>query len=144
MVVTTSAQHGSLFLSATTVDAGANSIICLSDEPPNRFTFEVAEAKGSRKFEFASGTKLTDISSSINTFKEVTSVSAVASAHFLEFKRTEFRAAQFVSLDIVNTGSIEGGEIYARRTKTFWALRFPPSPWPTTRFAALVWTWRGQ
>ncbi len=106
LVITGSAQHGSLFVSAgaTALNLGGAT---------SSFTFELAGAKGSREFSFASGTTLSAIAASINTFKEVTGVSAVASGTYLEFKTTELGSEQFVSFDLIDEGGLTGGAVYS-------------------------------
>jgi flagellin len=58
-IVTASAEHGALFLSA-----GASSLSL--GNATRRFTFELGGAKGSKQFSFASGTSLADVATSIN------------------------------------------------------------------------------
>lgn len=103
VVVTGSAQHGSLFLSA----AGAGATLSFGGAQPNeRFVFEIAGSRGSREFSFASGTALTDVAAGINTFKEITGVSAVASASaaggYVQFRSTEFGSDHFVRFNLVD------------------------------------------
>lgn len=101
VVITNSAEHGGLFLSA------AGGALDLTDAN-SRFVFEIGGAKGSREFTFASGTSLASIASSINTFKSVTGVSAVASGNFLELKSDEFGSDQFVSFKLKDDGGQTG------------------------------------
>ena len=77
VLVTASAQHGGLFLSA------AGPVINLSSESA-RLTFDLAGAKGSREFSFASGTALSAVVAAINTFTSVTGVSAALSRRRLD------------------------------------------------------------
>lgn len=100
-VVTQSAQRGTLFLSAggTALDLTSNT---------SQFQFELAGAKGSRQFTFASGTSLVAIASSINTFKSVTGVSATASGNIVKFKSNDFGSDNFVSFKVVNLGGQTG------------------------------------
>lgn len=102
VVVTGSAHHASVFLSA-----GA-AALDLSAATAS-FTFEIAGSKGSREFTFASGTTLASIATAINTFKSVTGVSAVASGNYVELKSTEFGSNEFVSFDLINQGGQAGG-----------------------------------
>ncbi len=102
VVVTASAQHGSMFLSlgGTGLDlasAGA------------RFQFELGGAAGSQAFTFASGTSLASIASAVNTFRGVTGVSGVASGNYLHFDSTTFGSSQFVSFKLDNAGGQTGG-----------------------------------
>ena len=101
VLVTGSAQHGALYISA-----GATLDLADSD---SRFTFELAGAAGSREFSFASGTTLSSIATQINTFSEVTGVSATASGAGLILKSTEFGSDEFVSIDVVSDGGLAGG-----------------------------------
>ncbi len=99
VVVTGSAQHAGLFLSA----GGSN--INLSSSS-NRLVFEVAGTIGSREFSFASGTTLADAVTQINTFRSVTGVSASTSGTGLLLKSTEFGSRQFVSVKVNSDGGI--------------------------------------
>jgi flagellin len=105
-IVTASAEHGALFLSA-----GAASLDLTAST--SRFTFELGGAKGSKQFSFASGTTLADVATSINTFKSVTGVSAVASGNYIELKSTDFGSAEFVSFKLNDRGGQAGGLFYA-------------------------------
>ncbi|MEE9211206.1 MAG: flagellin, partial [Phycisphaeraceae bacterium] len=103
-LITQSAQHAGLFLGlvAAVVNTGA-------DDADSRLTFELAGAKGSREFSFASGTAIADVISTINQFKSVTGVSAVIEgANSVNLKSTEFGSAQFVSVELkdVTAGQI--------------------------------------
>jgi len=107
VVVTASAQHAGLFLSTNgALDlTGASSV----------FTFEIAGTEGSREFSFASGTTLASIAASINTFKEVTGVSAATSGTGLVLKSTEYGSEEFVSFDIVTQGG-QAGSVFTLST----------------------------
>jgi flagellin len=100
-VVTASAQHGAVFISA----GGTALNLSAADEV---FSFELAGAKGTRQFTFGSGTTLADVATSINNFKETTGVSAVASGNFLEIKSTDFGSDQFVSFKLLDAGGLSG------------------------------------
>ncbi len=100
LVVTASAQHAGLFLST-------NGALDLTNAS-STFTFEIAGSKGSREFSFASGTTLASIAETINTFKDVTGVSAATSGTGLVIKSTEYGSEEFVSFDIVNLGGQAG------------------------------------
>ena len=97
-VVTASAQHGSLFLSA----GGAGTAITFGGNAAERFTFEIAGGKGSREFSFASGTTFANVAAGINTFKEVTGVSAAVSGLYIQLRSTEFGSQEFVRFDLVD------------------------------------------
>ncbi|MBL4702243.1 flagellin [bacterium AH-315-I18] len=101
VVITASAQHAGLFVSTTgTLDL---------TNATSTFTFEVGGSKGSREFSFASGTTLASIADAVNTFKEVTGVSASTSGTGLIIKSSEYGSDEFVSFDIVSTGGQAGG-----------------------------------
>ena len=106
VLVTASAQHGSLFLSAA---AGGGTVLNFTDDPDERFTFEIAGSKGSREFSFASGTTLVNVAAAINTFKEITGVSAAVSAGagggYIKFRSTGFGSNEFVSFRLVDDAS---------------------------------------
>jgi flagellin len=104
VVITASAQHGALFMSA-----GGGALDLTSND--STFVFEVAGSKGSRQFTFASGTTLNEVATGINTFKSVTGVSAVVSGTGLVLKSTEYGSREFVSVKIVNDGG-QAGSIY--------------------------------
>jgi flagellin len=92
VLVTQSAQYGGFLLSA-----GGALDLSASDAT---FVFDLAGAIGSREFSFASGTSLADIASTVNTFTDITGVSAVASGTGVVFKATELGSSDFVSIDI--------------------------------------------
>ena len=102
VVVTNSAQHGALFLSA-----GGTSLDL--DSADDKFVFEVAGSQGSRQFTFASGTTLDEVAVGINTFKSVTGVSATVSGNGLALKSTDFGSREFVSVKMVEDGGQAGG-----------------------------------
>jgi flagellin len=108
VVVTASAQRGTLFVSA-----GGSSLNLSSADA--RFVFEVAGSKGARQFTFASGTTLSSVATSINTFKTVTGVSAVASGNYLKLKSTEFGSDEFVSFKVNEHGG-QAGSVFTAST----------------------------
>ena len=109
LVVTQSAQHGGLVLSAT----GPTLNLSSSDA---RFTIEVTGARGSREFSFASGTALSAIVAGVNTFTSVTGVSAALSGagstlnSSVILKSDQFGSDQFVSVKINEDGGINGAD----------------------------------
>ena len=105
-LVTQSAQHSGLFLSV-----GAASLDLASST--SSFTFELAGAEGTKQFSFASGATLAQMATQINSFKDVTGVSAVASGNYVELKSTEFGSDQFVSFNLTNRGGQTGGVVLA-------------------------------
>ncbi len=105
-LITQSAQHGALFLSygGTVLDlTGATS----------EYGFELAGAKGSREFTFASGTTLVSIASAVNTFTSITGVTASASGNFLAFESDEHGSDHFVQFTQINRGGQAGGVMAA-------------------------------
>ncbi len=89
--VVTSAQTGAVFLSA----GGANVL------SGTNLTIEVAGTKGTQQFTFASGTTGAQIVTAINSFKDVTGVSAgidVNSGSYVRLDSTQFGSSQFVSV----------------------------------------------
>ncbi|MFK7788769.1 MAG: flagellin [Phycisphaeraceae bacterium] len=103
-LVTQSAQNAGLFLSlgATGLDL-ASSV--------SSFVFELGGAEGTREFSFGSGATLADMATQINTFKDVTGVSAVASGNYIELKSTDFGSDDFVSFNVTNRGGQAGGVV---------------------------------
>ena len=101
VLVTASAQHAGLFLSA-----GAAALDLTNNT--SSFTFEVAGTLGSREFSFASGTSLAAVVSAVNTFTNVTGVSAAVQGTGVLLKSTGFGSKNFVSVDVVNAGGQAG------------------------------------
>jgi flagellin len=110
-LVTQSAQNATLFVSAgdTSLDL---------DDATSSFVFELGGAQGTREFSFGSGATLADIATSINTFKDVTGVSAIVSGNVLEIKSTEFGDDAFVSFDVKNDAGQAGSVTFASGTDT--------------------------
>ncbi|MEM1354833.1 MAG: flagellin [Planctomycetota bacterium] len=116
-LITQSAQQGALFLSL----GGPLDLT----SAVSAFVFELGGAEGTKEFSFGSGTTLADIATSINSFKEVTGVSAVASGTFIELKSTDFGSDEFVSFKVNNLGGQAGlvytasaGDVDALNTST--------------------------
>ena len=105
VLVTQSAQQAGFLLSlgATTLDLSSTN---------NSFTFEVAGADGSREFTFSSGVALSSIRTAVNTFSDVTGVSAIVSGTGLVFKSDEYGSDKFVSIAFSSDGDTDFG-IYA-------------------------------
>ncbi|QDU72431.1 flagellin N-terminal helical domain-containing protein [Mucisphaera calidilacus] len=93
ILVTNSAQRAGMFLSL----GGTELALSTQD---SQFKFEVAGALGSREFTFAQSAATSSIADQVNTFTEVTGVSAVASGTGIVFKSVEFGSAEFVSIQI--------------------------------------------
>lgn len=103
-LVTQSAQNAGLFLSL-----GAAGLDLASSV--SSFVFELGGAEGTREFSFGSGATLADMATQINTFKDVTGVSAVASGNYIELKSTDFGSDEFVSFNVTNRGGQAGGVV---------------------------------
>jgi len=101
VLVTQSAQQAGLYLSL------GGSPVDLTDAD-SRLTFEIAGAKGSREFTFASGTSHTSVAEGINTFSEVTGVSATASGTGIYLHSTALGSDDFVSIDVIDDGGQVG------------------------------------
>ena len=95
----TSRRRGVLTVPLPPRAAGLTSSLGLSAATA-QFIYEVAGAKGSQELTNANGTTLTAIASAINTSRDVTGVSAVASGRFLELKSTDFGSDQFDEIGI--------------------------------------------
>ena len=100
-LVTQSAQNAGLFLSLGDTSLDLASAV-------SSFVFELGGAEGTREFSFGSGVTLADMATQINTFKDVTGVSALASGNYIELKSTEFGEDAFVSFNITNRGGQAG------------------------------------
>ncbi len=104
-IVTTSAQTGALYLST-----GASLNLAGSGQ---QFTIEVSGQFGSRELSFASSTSRADIATAINTYKDVTGVSASVvtsgTSNGLALRSTNFGSDAFVSVKVVNAAGITGG-----------------------------------
>ncbi len=94
VLVTQSAQNAGFFLSTN----GATSLDLSAADAT--FRFDLAGSIGSREFSFASGTAVADIAATVNTFTEITGVSAIASGNGVVFKSVGLGSAEFVSIDI--------------------------------------------
>lgn len=102
VLVVGSAQHGSLLLST----GGALNLT----DADSRFIIEVAGTKGSRVFTFASGTTLDQVVSAVNTFSDVTGISAsLSGAVGVSLRSQDFGSDQFVSVKVVDDGGQAGG-----------------------------------
>lgn len=122
-IVTQSAQTAGVFLST----GGA---INLAGATGSTFTVEIGGSKGARQLSFASGTTLANVVSSINSFKDVTGVSAATSGTGLKLSSTAFGSSEFVSVRVVDDANIQGSGIYQYDSANFGSL--PSSPTPTT------------
>ncbi len=99
VVVTGSAQVAGYFLSF----GGSNINLTSASE---RFVIEITGSKGSRELSFASGTTISDIKDAINSFTDVTGLSAATSGTGIGLKSVNFGSEEFVSVRLINSGSI--------------------------------------
>jgi flagellin len=112
--VTQSAQTGALLLSfgGANLDlAGAG-----TDDPTERFVIEIGGIDGSRELSFSSGTSLATIVDTINTFTDVTGVSAIVSGTGIRLDSTAFGGSEFVSVKVTDDGGAVGDGVVAYTT----------------------------
>ena len=100
VLVTQSAQRAGAFLSF----GGALDLTAAD----SLFTVDIAGSTGSREFTFGSGTALADITTAINTFTDVTGVSAATSGTGVVLKSTQFGSSEFVSVEITDDAGQAG------------------------------------
>lgn len=107
--VTQSAQVGSLFLSlgAANLDLAGG-----ATDPTQRFVIEIGGVEGSRELSFSSGTSLADIAETINTFTDVTGVSASVSGTGVRLDSVSFGANEFVGVRVIDDAGAVGDGIY--------------------------------
>ncbi|MEM7577253.1 MAG: flagellin [Planctomycetota bacterium] len=105
VLVTQSAQQAGFFLSAGAAAFNLSAADAL-------FTIDVAGEDGSRQFSFGSGTTLADARDSINTFSDVTGVSAATSGTGIRLDSIGFGSDSFVSVEVANAGG-QAGSILA-------------------------------
>ncbi len=102
VLVTQSAQVGGFFLSfGGALDFG---------DTNGTFVIEIAGAKGSRELSFASGTSVASVRDAINTFTDVTGVTASAGGTGLYVLSDEVGADEFVSVKIVDDGGLTAND----------------------------------
>jgi flagellin len=99
-IITQSAQRGGLFLNLATSATGGTGQIDLASG--SAFVIEVSGALGSRQLSFGSGQSLDQVAAAINSFSDVTGVSAVVSGYGVVLQSTEFGSTQFVSVKTAN------------------------------------------
>lgn len=104
VIVTQSAQRGQLFM-----DFGGGAIDLNTG---SAFVFEVTGALGSRQLQFSSGATNDDIAAAINTFTEVTGVTASANGSGVTLMTSQYGSNHFVSVSVVEDGGAAGDGIY--------------------------------
>lgn len=106
VIVTQSAQQGGLYLS---LGGGALNLGGSADVTSS-FTVEVTGSFGSRQLTFASGQTVAQIAAAINTFSDVTGVTATSSSSGttggITLKSTGYGTDEFVSVRVTDSGSI--------------------------------------
>ena len=103
-IVTQSAQQAGVFLSLGASGLG----LAAADE---KLTVEIAGATGLREFSFGQSASLSDMADQINSFTEVTDVSASVDGTGIALNSTETGSGRFVSIDIVDDGG-QAGAVY--------------------------------
>lgn len=101
VLITQSAQHAGLFMSM-----GGTALDLTS--ATSRLTIEIGGINGSREFTFASGTALSAMAAQINTYSDVTGISAVSANSGLMVKSIGFGTDEFVSIDVIDDGGHAG------------------------------------
>lgn len=109
VIVTQSAQQGTLLLSFAAAnlsfDAGTSSL-----------SLEITGSLGSRELSFTHGTSLTDTAQAINTFTEVTGVTATVSGTGIVLESSDYGSREFVSVksggDATFAASAATGGVY--------------------------------
>ncbi|MFM9996803.1 MAG: flagellin [Phycisphaerales bacterium] len=111
VVVTGSAQQAGLFLSfdGAAIDLNATS----------SFTFEIAGSLGSRELTFSSGTTLASIEAAINSFTDVTGVTATASGTGIKLTSDSFGSDEFVTVTVTDDGGAAGDGIFQLAAANF-------------------------
>ncbi len=107
VIVTQSAQQAGLYLSLGGTE------LSLGGAQGSSFTIEITGALGSRELSFASGTSMELIAKTINTFTEVTGVTATASGTGIVINSDKYGSDQFVRVQVVNAANVEGDGIFA-------------------------------
>lgn len=100
VVVTQSAQQGQLYLNmgGAALDLGGQN---------SSFVIEIAGSLGSRELSFSSGVSASDIATTINSFSDVTGLTASASASGVTLKSVEYGDSEFTSVKIVDDGGLQ-------------------------------------
>ncbi len=103
-IVTTSAQQAGVYLST-------GGSLDLGGAVGSTFTIEISGELGSRELSFASGTTLAAISDAINSFTDVTGVTATASGTGLRLDSENYGSNAFVAVKVVDDANIQGTNV---------------------------------
>ncbi len=97
--VTQSAQTANMYFAASGLAAG------------NPVSVQIGGLRGSETFNFAASTSITEMAYGINTFTDLTGISATTSGARMDLWSTEYGADAFVSVETLSgTFSVAGGE----------------------------------
>jgi hypothetical protein len=109
VIVAQSAQTGGLSLSfgGANLDLGSPGV----SDPNARFSLEISGPLGTREFSFTSGTSLSDIADTFNSFTDVLGLSSIVSGRAVRLDTIERNADAFVSVRVVDDGDIAGNNI---------------------------------
>jgi len=105
VTITQSAQLAGLYLSF-----GATQL-SLNGSTGSSFVIEIAGALGSRELTFASTITVAQMAANINTFTEVTGVTASASSTGITLNSAEYGSSKFVSVQVSSTGGVQAGNL---------------------------------
>ena len=100
VVVTQSAQQGQLYLNigGSSLDLGGQT---------SSFVIEIAGSLGSRELSFSSGVTASQIASTINSFSDVTGLTASASVSGVTLKSVEYGDAEFTAVKVIDDGGLQ-------------------------------------
>lgn len=117
VLVTQSAQQAGMFLSfgATSLNLGGATA---TDGASSTFVIEVAGSKGSREFSFASGTTVTQISDTINTFTDVLGISAIVSGNGVRLQSSAFGSDEYLTVKVIDDAQ-QAGNVTSYLATTF-------------------------
>ncbi len=91
VTVTTSAQNGKAYLSGSVSG--------------NSLTLKIGSDRGSTELTFASGTTVANMTTSINTVKEVTGISATTSGQVVKLNTVDFGTDAYISVEQLSSGT---------------------------------------
>jgi flagellin len=112
VTVTQSAQQGSLYLSLGLAGGGTLDLNGTGTTSNSTFSIEVVGSLGSRELSFSSGQTLEQIANAINTFSDVTGVTASTvdsgSQGGITIQSSKFGSDEFVSVKVTNAADVQG------------------------------------